>query len=284
MTTTLPRTGPCAPWVTNSDVLSDPSVKDETDPPLVAQMAMVASEVLYNLSAQQYTGACGGPGPNGGVVVRPVSRPTDGDTRGLIAAVPGGYTAVWGWPSSTATMNHYGNSEPPWVDLGAYPVTEVLAVKLDGVTIPPNEYYLQDYRTLIRRRPSASATPTERYGWPTSQITEMADTEVGTFSVEYKYGVPPPQTGIMAARKLAAMLLADAGGDDTVFPQRVTSVSRQGVTVSVVDVMDFFSKGLTGIYLLDLFVQAFNPHKLTKQPLAWSPDAGRPYRQPSGIS
>lgn len=283
---TPPRAGPCSPWVTAAEVLSipDPDAGDLdqnllTDA-LAATMASIASEVLYMLSGQQYTGACGP------VTVRPISRPKDGDTRGMIGTMPGGYLAIYGWPSAWGNAGggaamHYGVTEAPEVELGAFPILNISQVTIDGIIIPPTEYYLQDRRVLVRRRPTGQATPTARYGWPTSQLVDLPPTEEGTFAVTYTYGAPPPVSGYWAALKLSQMLVRDACGEDGVFPQRVTSVTRQGVSVAVTDVMDFFSRGLTGIYQLDLFIRAYNPSGATRKPIAWSPDLGRPRRMPT---
>jgi hypothetical protein len=249
-------------------------------PEIAAEMATVASEILYTLSGRQFTGDCGP------VTVRPLARPHDVDTRFGHRGVPSGYLTsgqagtAWGNPAGGA-INHYGTSEPSKVDLGSYPVTAVTLVKIDGVVIPPNEYYLQDYRILVRERPSISMTPTERYGWPVNQLMDLPDTQQGTFSVTFRYGVPPPASGVLAAETMAQQLVLNALGQTSSLPQRVTSVQRQGVSTSVVDVMDFFSKGLTGIYSVDIFIRTYNPTGAKLRPMAWSPDVGRPRRQPS---
>ena len=197
---------------------------------------------------------------------------------GMITA--GQAATAYGQPGGGA-VNHFGTSKPSEVELGAYPVIEVESVKIDGVLIPPNEYQLQDRRTLVRMRPSISATPTERYGWPVNQLLDLPDTETGTFSVTYWYGVAPPQLGVNAAKTLAVQLTLNAINASNSLPQRVTSISRQGVSVAVVDVMDFLKDGLTGIYNCDLFIRWANPTGRRLPALAWSPDVGRPRRMPT---
>jgi hypothetical protein len=243
-------------------------------------MAGVASEVCYALSARQFTGACGP------VTVRPVSRPIDVDTRFGSRSQPNGYLSsgqfggTWGGPF-TAAVNNYGSSRPPEVDLGAFPVIEIDAVKIDGVLIPPNEYQLgPGRRTLVRLRTSAGATPTERYGWPVNQLLDLPDTEQGTFSITYTYGTPPPQTGWLAAVTLARQLLLNALDLENSLPSRVTAMTRQGVTVQIADIEDFLKNGDSGIYEVDLFVLTFNPSKQRLPSLVWSPDTGRARRMP----
>jgi hypothetical protein len=246
-------------------------------------MAMIASEVLYLMSGQQYTGNCGP------VTVRPISRPTDIDTRAFGIGLAGGYWSSWGtcsagYGAGYGGVNHYGCSLPPEVELGAYPITAIEYVKIDGILIPPNEYYIQDYRTLVRSRPSIGATPTERWGWPTCQDYTLPDSQEGTFSISYWYGVPPPLTGWLAATVLAAQLSLNATGNQNRLPQRITSMTRQGVSANVADIMDFLKNGGTGIFECELFLNAFNESRARKKSMVWSPDIGRPRRMPPNFS
>lgn len=277
-TDTTDRTGPCSAWVTADAVLAQAYPDDlNVDPGVAALMASVASEVLYARSGRQFTGSCGP------VTVRPLARPVDIDTRFGHRGAPSGYLtagqygAAWG-VAGVGAINHYGTSRAPEVELGAYPITEIIQVKIDGVIIPSNEYLLVDKRVLLRMRPSASAQPTERYGWPVNQLLDLPDTEIGTFSVTYDFGVMPPQTGINAAGSLAKQLVLNYYDQPNVLPQRMTHISRQGVSVDVPDVQDFLAKGMTGIYEVDLFLDTWNPYGNRLKPLAWSPDIGRPRR------
>ena len=284
MTMDVPRTGPCAPWIAASDIISDPRLSSvEVDPTTAAAMATVASDVLYALSARQFTGNCGP------VTVRPISRPTDIDQRFGNRNTPSGYMSMgnaataYGAPGSGA-FNSYGTSKPSEVELGAYPVTEIVLVKIDGVTIPADEYYLQNRRVLVRSMPTMDTNATERNGWPVNQILSLPDDQEGTFSVTYLYGVPPPALGVVACKALAVQLTLNALDQENSLPQRVTSMTRQGVTTAVVDVMDFFQRGLTGIYEVDLFVETYNPTKSRGRTQIFSPDTGRPRRMPaSGV-
>ncbi|HEY4452393.1 MAG TPA: hypothetical protein VGN13_12460 [Solirubrobacteraceae bacterium] len=243
---------------------------------ICAEAASAASGALYELSGQVYTGACGP------VTVRPVSRPTDMDTRSWGAWLSGlglsGELGTWGIALTTGVLPHYGSSTPPEIDLGVYPVIAVTQVKIDGVVIPSTEYELRSHKRLIRLRTSASATPTDRWGWPTAQVADLPDTEAGTFSVTYTYGQAPPALGVIAARKLAEYIARPQLGDNKGYPQRVTSMQRQGVSAMVVDVIDVLNKGATGIYEVDLFIRSVNPNKNARQAAVWSPDLGRARR------
>lgn len=286
-----PRSGPCVPWCSSQDVEQLPWVQQAAAklqaqggmPPggldgICGEAALAASEILYELSGRIFTGACG---PQ---TIRPVSRPTDLDTRSIGAKLsPLGWFSSWGLSSSYGSsmpgvVAHYGGVEPPTIKL-AYPVLEVLQVKIDGVIIPANEYELRDHQDLVRMRPTASFNPTQRWGWPTAQILDLPDTQQGTFSVTFTFGQPPPAAGELAARKLAEFLVLPQLGNHDHYPSRVTSVARQGVTTQVASVIDLLVKGSIGIYEVDLFLNAVNPHRLQRQSTAWSPDIGRPRRQ-----
>lgn len=284
-----PRSGACAPWITGDQVSALISVQralaaleaegiavsaEQLNATCAAQ-AVAATDVLYALSGRQFTGECGP------VTIRPLARPTDGDMRawagGFGYLANSGYAASYG--ASPGVAQHYLSLNPPEIVLGTYPVTEIVQVLIDGVLIPADEYELRDFRTLVRIRPTASTTPTERWGWPSGQIQDLPDDQPGTFSVTYKFGEPPPAGGIQAALDLAEVLVLPKLGDDTDYPDRVNQITRQGVTAKVTDANDMLANGQTGIWPVDLWLMSVNPHKLTRQARVFSPDVGRPRRQ-----
>lgn len=283
------RNGACTPWVSGAQVAALPTVQDalaagqkrgwtlDTDV-LCAEAAVAASDTLYELSGRVYTGECGP------VTIRPVSRPTDIDTRSWGARLsPLGWFSAWGLSSGyganvPGACTMYGSTEPPTIRM-PYPVRQITLVKIDGVVIPADEYELRDHLELVRIRPTSSFSPTQRYGWPTSQIMDLPDTEFGTFSVTFLFGNPPPTLGVTAARKLAEILVLPALGDTTHYPRRLQQVTRQGVSARSTDVIDLLQKGSTGVYEVDLFLGAVNPGRNQRQATAWSPDVGRPRRQ-----
>jgi hypothetical protein len=284
-----PRSGPCSPWVNGEDItglvsitnalaaLAEAGTPVPTDDVAVwaAEAAQASTEVLYELSGRKYTGVCGP------VTVRPVARPVNEDGR--LLGWSWGFFGGWGSASYLglsvpSVLPHYGDSVPPEIDLGVYPVREVTLVRIDGVTIPSEEYELRDHRTLVRIRPTASYNPTERFGWPTSQIGDLPDTQEGTFSVTYVFGQPVPVMGRVAARKLAEILLLPQLGDTSSYPMRITALTRQGVSARITDVQDFLAKGMSGIYEVDIFLNAVNPGRNQQQATVWSPDIGRPRR------
>jgi hypothetical protein len=244
---------------------------------LCAEVAMAASEFLYEETGRIFSGECGP------VTVRPVERPVDSDSRGFGRLSPMGWFSSWGTASSYGTqipgvVSHYGSTEPPEITL-PYPVREIMEVTIDGIVIPPAEYELRDYQTLVRMRPEPGFTPTARYGWPSTQRQDLTLDNQGTFGVTFMFGNDPPQNGRVAARKLAEYIVVPQLGDATKYPRRVTSITRQGVSAGITDIVNVMQKtGSTGIYEVDLFLRSVNPNRLQRQAVCWSPDVGRARR------
>lgn len=135
------------------------------------------------------------------------------------------------------------------IRLGGSPLVEITTVKIDGVELDPSEYRIDDHSTLVRVGDR----------WPTCQNMNLADTEVGTFSVDYVYGIAPPPGGVAAAAALGCQL-AMACSPETLGACRLTdraiSVTRQGVTKALRDPSQMFPKGLTGLNEVDLWLES----------------------------
>lgn len=98
-------------------------------------------------------------------------------------------------------------------------------------------------------------------------------------TVEYTYGAQIPALGRSSARLLAnEMLKATTDPDNCQLPDRVTSVSRQGISFTILDPQDYLEKGRTGIYTIDLFLSSVNPSKSKKPARVYSVDTPRAYR------
>jgi hypothetical protein len=78
-------------------------------------------------------------------------------------------------------------------------------------------------------------------------------------------GQNPPPIGRSAAAALAAEMLrgdpryAALNVGDVRPDARLTSITRQGVTMEFVDPSALFQSGMTGVYSVDLFLRAINP-------------------------
>lgn len=153
-----------------------------------------------------------------------------------------------------------GTSSSSRLRLRGRKVVKIHTVRdLNGDIIDPSKYYLAEHSTLIGVPGS---------GWFSSRV-----------EVTYTYGSPPPTAGRAAARVLATELVKMYEGDDTcALPQRVTSISRQGVSYTLLDSQDFIDELRTGIYAIDLFLKTANPDKARARSRVFSPDMPRARR------
>lgn len=251
-------------------------------PDVLDSAAGIASEILYALSGRQFNGG------GASAVVRPAATPRGLRPWGIGGlAGMGWYSSSWGACGSQmmGVPGQYGwfdahatCPKPPEIQLGAYPVSSITEVLIDGVLIPDDEYRLDDDRTLVRTLPTASSTPTQRYGWPVCQRDDLPATQPGTFQVSFTYGRIPPRGGIQAAKVLAQQIALAAVGQTNRLPARVTTVTRQGITAVALDTQDLVQLGRTGLFEVDLWVKTVNPAGLVRRARAWSPDVGRPRR------
>ena len=128
------------------------------------------------------------------------------------------------------------------------PVQAVDQVVIDGQTLDESKYRLSGKHQLLRR---------DGESWPSTQT--LGDlTEEGTWGIHAIIGTPVPTGGRIAAGVLACELAYAACGDTKKcrLPQRVTSITRQGVAMTMLDDFEGLQKGRTGIWLIDSWVSA----------------------------
>jgi hypothetical protein len=126
------------------------------------------------------------------------------------------------------------------------PVQDIIQVRVDGVVLPPTAYRLDYHRTLIR---------TDGEVWPSCQDMLATPDQPGTFEVQYTHGIPVPVGGQIALGTLACEMAKAAVHDDTcALPQRLQTITRQGVTVGFVDQFEQLAEGRTGIYVVDAWI------------------------------
>lgn len=103
--------------------------------------------------------------------------------------------------------------------------------------------------------------------------------------VTYSYGVDPTAMGRRAAKVLANQLLrARVRPDECELPSRVTSISRQGISMTMLDPQDFLQDGRTGLYEVDLFLKSVNPDRARVRSRVFSPDLSYGHRISSSRS
>lgn len=221
----------------------------------VAQFETMAAEHLWNWTGQNY-GLCD-------VVLRPcradycggsASRPSTFEGRGPYTslsspfrwgpALIGGrwFNLGCGWCGDSCSCN------PATVSAVTLPgpVASVTEVLVNGEEVPPTAYRVEDGRRLIRH---------DGIAWPTCQEVDLAPTEPGTWQIKYQRGTPVPSGGQVAAGLLACEFAKAACNDSSCkLPQRVQTITRQGVTMAMLDPMEDIDKGHTGIFLVDSWV------------------------------
>lgn len=157
------------------------------------------------------------------------------------------------------------------IDLGLWPVVELTGVRIDGVDEDVDDYHIDEFHYLVRNG--------EQVAWPShsnlwAETGGAFDTEADgwVFEVEFNYGIEAPSILERATRNLACELLTQSCGiGECKLPERVSSISRRGISMEVASSMDLLRDGLTGIYSVDLAIKALNPSKLQSPSFLWSP-------------
>lgn len=125
------------------------------------------------------------------------------------------------------------------------PVDSILEVRVDGEIVPSSAYRVDNRTWLVR---------TDGDTWPVCQDLTKPPTEPDTFTVTYKWGTPVPDGGRLAATVLACEMAKATLGRECSLPQRVQSVSREGVSIAVLDTFEGLEAGRTGIWVVDSWV------------------------------
>lgn len=262
--TPWPQFGPYVPWIDCGDIRG--ACDAEGDDELLTGIATQASQIMFELSARQFLGTRL-------KKVRPCENQGNACwTQGI--GVDGWWGWPWAWTWDGVTWGWYDGygchcdcGATPQVWLSGYPVTEIVEVKIDGVAVDPTTYRLDEWRFLTRMRDPLN--PDVPLFWPTCQIRALDDTEHGTWSVTYKYGIEPPLAGKAAALALACELLP---GADCKLPTEAVRIVRAGLTIERLQPLaEMLRRGMTGIPAIDSFIAAYNPNGLRRRPAVWSP-------------
>jgi hypothetical protein len=262
-----PASGPCTPWIAPDEIdeFYPGSLGIGSDVWKLESVAAAASDLMFQVSGRVYNGLCER-------TIRPCASACG------CFAVSRAVGLTWAWtsyPGGAWWTNECGDrcgcGSEDYLPLSGYPVREVLAVKIDGQVVDPSTYFLEEGRRLLR---------TNDGSWPACQNLTLDDSQPGTFSVRYRWGVEPPELGKMAAAQLAGELYKLATTGKCALPARATKVVRQGVSVDMNPAMtSLLRSGSSGLQLVDAFVAASNPAGVLRRPLVWSPDVRRPGRR-----
>lgn len=229
----------------------------------------IASELLWSLSGRQF-GLCA-------TTLRPCRDDCYGDTwssaLGTMTSYPQPLLYAGNWYNITCGTCTSGCSctSVSQVTLPG-PIYEITQVKVDGVVLTPGvDYRLDDYRLLVRLGGDS---------WPLCNDINLADTEVGTWSVTFRSGRPLPELGKLAlgvmTDEFIKMLLCNT---DCKLPKPVQSLSRQGVSLTFIDPNQLFANGRTGLYIPDMFISTYNPGGMRRRAQVYNIDSPQRYRQ-----
>lgn len=250
--------GPCDTWPI--EWICDIS----TASPVITGIAVsTATEVLWALTGMRF-GLCN-------VTLRPCARSCDTGTFTNDFGPP--WTAG-SWPRPALIGGLWFNltcggcagqcscSEVSEFVLPA-PVHEIIEIKIDGTPMVSGAYRLDNNRIVVR---------TDGGVWPRCNDLNLDDTEVGTWSVTATYGEVVPEGAKLAMGALACEIIRAASGGDCKLPAGLQQLVRQGVTISYPDVGELFRQGRTGLYLVDMFLAAWNPYGLRQRSRVYSVD------------
>ena len=235
----------CGSWISDLDAIC-PCGEDDFAPGDLARWAGIAEQILYKLSGEQWPGVCSD-------AIRPCSTARR-SVQSLSYAAPltGSRPVVW-FGSCVACTGELvcGCSAHDRVLLPHGPVREITGVTIDGVALTDSDWTLIDRRYLIRSDGTA---------WPCCQDLGAATTEEGTWEVAYDYGIEPPTAAVEMAGILACELAKGCSSDQSCrLPRRTQQLSREGISMTVIDPFEFFEAGRTGLYEVDAWLAAVNP-------------------------
>ena len=176
------------------------------------------------------------------------------------------FNGVWRNCAGCSTASDFGccTCEPR---CQVYLPGPVYSIPATGITvgsdiIPVDSWRVDDAKWLVR---------TDGDCWPMCQDYNT-DSGDSFFQVTYFKGQPVPSVLLQAAGELACEWAKACVGAPCRLPQRVTSISRQGVSVSLTDMDAILKNGLTGIPTVDQVILRFNPYLLTSKMSIASPD------------
>lgn len=259
--------GPCWPD-------PDPSPEccpawETADPALKTRVAAIAAFVMWSLAGRRH-GVCQ-------VTVRPCGEDCGNRAGGRYSGYGGMYPLLTdrGW------INCLGGqcSDCPGPCSCCHtcavklvgPVQEVVEVRVDGSVVPAASYRVDDHRDLVR---------VDGECWPRCPDLEAPCGLVGGggFCVTYTRGLPLDPAAEYAYEVYACELLRGCLGDSCCrLPSRITQVTRDGVTMELLDELEFLDKGLTGLTEVDQWLRLVNPGGLRQRSRVYSPDV-RPAR------
>ena len=218
----------CTPWIDPDliDCEGDPTTStscDGTDSPLVfpwsnEDLALAASNLLYRRTCYQFPGVCS--------------------------------TEIWPCTHGCCTRHPYPCTPCVYADYVVLPHADVdpesVVIKEDGVTLDAGSYRVEGGYRIVR-------TDGERFARQSFGLGSGTTT-----TIAYNYGRPVPIELQIAARDLARELKrACTDPNGCALPDRVTSIARQGVAFTLMDLASLMNTGATGVMSVDMVLSAY---------------------------
>lgn len=150
-----------------------------------------------------------------------------------------------------------------WLD-GPVASISPTGISVDGEIVPVDTWRVDNGHWLVR-------TGGDDNCWPICQDYNV-DSGEGTFFVTYSQGIPVPGVLSRAAGELACEYAKACLDQPCRLPGRVQSITRQGVSISNVDIDDLLKRGLTGVATVDSIISSFNPYGIRSAMRIASPD------------
>lgn len=145
------------------------------------------------------------------------------------------------------------------------PINHVDKIVIGGEELDPSTYRVDNFRTLVR---------TDGGSWPLWNDAGASSGDAGVWEVTYSRGVPVPEGGQVAAGILACEFWKAANNDSSCqLPKRLSSITRQGVSLAILDNFDDIDTGHTGIWLIDSWLASVT--KVVPSARVYSPDLPR---------
>ena len=151
------------------------------------------------------------------------------------------------------------------------PVDTVTEVLIDGVILGADAWRVDNHQWLVR---------TDGECWPNCQDYNVDVPAEGTLQVQYGRGESVPFDILDAAAILACEFAKSCGAlaGSCRLPGRLQTLTRQGVTASMVDIDSILKRGLTGIPEVDMIIMADNPFGHKQRPWFYSYDTAPRFR------
>jgi hypothetical protein len=232
----------CASWATVADLIAPCSPDDVIDATEFTAALRLASTVLFNFTRQKWPGVCTD-------TFRPCA-----DSCLYYRQWRG--TGFYPMPYDRTVCGCGGGD---LLVLPGYPVTALTRVTIDGFDEALSQFRVDNGNVLVTVR-AVDGDPVLMF--PGCQRMDLPVTEDGTWEIEYSFGAAPPPEG----RRMAAILGCElarscappgsAQSSACRLPKRVTSITRAGVTMALIDPLDLFDKGKTGLPEVDLWVSS----------------------------